>query len=104
MISEVIREDEHSNSSNNCDDSSKSNHSDDTELTSNRIKDLLKNEIDVNTIQEFIINNLTVYDANNIRATLRTAVECLMEEETLKLRGSEEAASILRTFFELLEK
>lgn len=29
MISEVIREDEHSNSSTNCDDSSKSNHSDD---------------------------------------------------------------------------
>lgn len=29
MISEVIREDEHSNSSNNGDDSSKSNHSDD---------------------------------------------------------------------------
>lgn len=29
MISEVIREDEHSNSSNNCEDSSKSNHSDD---------------------------------------------------------------------------
>lgn len=29
MISEVIREDEHSNSSTNCEDSSKSNHSDD---------------------------------------------------------------------------
>lgn len=29
MISEVIREDEHSNSSNNCDDSYQSNHSDD---------------------------------------------------------------------------
>ncbi|XP_037044153.1 eukaryotic translation initiation factor 4 gamma 3-like [Bradysia coprophila] len=83
----------------------KSNHSVSLEEISNRIKHLLKNEIDVGTIQKFVTNNLaSCDDADYIRAILRTTVECLMQEETLKLRGNKEAASILRTFFELLEK
>ncbi|KAG4073982.1 hypothetical protein HA402_014187 [Bradysia odoriphaga] len=83
----------------------KLNHSVSLEVISNQIKDLLKNEIDVGTIQEFVASNLaSCDDADYIRAVLRTAVECLMQEEILKLRGNKEAASILRTFFELLEK
>lgn len=82
-----------------------SHHSENIDPMLERIKDLLKSEIDINTIHEFITANLVDgTDAESIRIVLRTVVECLMEDDTLKLRGNVEAASILRMLFELLEK